>query len=223
MRRPRPAGQQGFTLIELLVALAILTMAATLLSAAISGAWFVARDSGAEAGDADVSGAQRILRARLERLAPVTRDDSTVPIIDAGGDTHIFSFVAPPLDRLGPDALQRFRLLLSPAGDLMLYTANALEDRIDLRDRSLAGWRPTRLVSGVGDLEIMYFGADRMSGAKRWQAFWLDRTRVPELVRVRLRFAPNDVRQWPDLIVRPRAATTAPCRFTTVGGDCGTA
>ncbi len=216
-----PARERGFTLIELLVALGILAMAASLLVAGMAGTWFAARGHGSEIGDGDVAAAQRILRARIERLTPVTRDDSANPIVQADGDQRLFSFVAPPLDRLGPDTPQSFRLFLTAAGDLVLFSANSLDDRIDLRDRSMVGWRPTRLLSGARELEITYFGPTRDAGPARWQAEWRDRPRPPALVRVRVRFASGDRRVWPDLVVRPRTSSTANCRILTVTGDCG--
>ena len=220
-RPPLPARERGFTLIELIVALGILAMAASLLAAGISGTWFAARDRGAEMGDGDVAAAQRILRARIEQLTPLTRDDSAIPIVQADGDQRLFSFVAPPLDRLGPDTPQSFRLLLTPAGDLVLFSANQLNDRIDVRDRSLVGWQPTRLLSGARELEITYFGPAAHAPGERWQADWVDRPRPPSLVRVRVRFGPGDRRIWPELIIRPRTSSTANCRIIADNGECG--
>jgi general secretion pathway protein J len=216
----RPAREEGFTLIELLVALGVLALAAGMLVAVLNSAWLAVRAQGGPAGDTSVGAAQRILRARLERLAPVIRSDSSKAIVDADGDAQLFSFAAAPLDRLAPDALQRFRLVLSPAGDLMLYTASGLDDRIDLRDRSLVGWRPTRLLSDVGTMDIAYFGPDPFSRRDRWQSFWLDRPQPPALVRIRLTFAAGDPRSWPDLIVRPRASVNTACRIERGTGRC---
>lgn len=216
-RSPR---EEGFTLIELLVALGVLALAAGLLVTVLNSAWLAVRSQSGPAGDSTVGAAQRILRARLERLAPVIRSDSSNGIIDASGDAHLFSFTAPPLDRLAPDALQRFRLVLTPAGDMMLYTANGLDDRIDLRDPSLVGWRPTRLLGGVEALDIAYFGPDQLGKVDRWQNFWLDRPQPPALVRVRLSFAQGDTRRWPDLIIRPRASVNTACRIERATGRC---
>jgi general secretion pathway protein J len=216
-----PARERGFTLIELIVALGILAMTASLLTAGIAGTWYVARDQRAGFGDSDVAAAQRILRARIERLTPVTRDDSSNPVVQAEGDQRLFSFIAPPLDRLGPDTPQSFRLLLTPAGDLVLFSADSLDDRIDVGDRSLVGWRPNVLLSGARELEITYFGPSLPTGGERWQAVWSNRPRPPALVRVRVRFGSGDRRVWPDLVVRPRTSSTANCRVLAANGDCG--
>lgn len=212
--------EAGFTLIELLVALAVLGMAAGMLLAALNSAWLVTPRQDSRLGDQSVVAAQYILRSRLERLSPAVRLDSSDPIVDAQGDARVMSFAAPPLPRVGPAALQRYRLIVTPAGDLMLYTASTLDDRIDLRDRALIGWQPNRILRGVRDIELSYFGPDQFSAAGRWQKFWIDRPQPPTLVRIRLTFNDNDSRYWPDLIVRPRATVNAVCRIQRVSGRC---
>lgn len=217
--RPR-ASQAGFTLMELLVALAVLGMAAGLLATTLGGAWAAMPLSQAPQRDEGVIAAQRILRARIERMATTVRTDSTQQIVDARGYPRQFGFSAPPLDREGPGALRRFRLMATSAGDLVLFSASALDERIDLNDPSLVGWQATRLIGGVRDVEIAYYGADRLDPQERWQQFWIDRAQPPALVRVRLRFAEGDRRHWPDLIVRPRATVNAVCRIARASGRC---
>lgn len=212
--------EAGFTLIELIVALGVLAMAAGMVVAALNSAWLTVPHRGQAIGDQSVVAAQHILRTRLERLSAVVRSDSSDPIVDAQGDARMLSFAAPPLPRLGPDALQRYRLIVTPAGDLMLYTASTLDDRIDLRDRALIGWQPNRLLRGVRDIELSYFGPDRFSASGRWQKFWIDRPQPPALIRIRLAFNDNDPRHWPDLIIRPRATVNAACRIQRASGRC---
>ncbi|HEX8058350.1 MAG TPA: type II secretion system protein [Novosphingobium sp.] len=215
-----PSHEAGFTLAELLVTLGILGLVSGLLVTLFGGMFQSIRAIGAPRGDASVVAAQRILRARMERIVPAVRLDSSDPIVDARGDAHAFNFTAPPLDRAAPDLLQRFRLVLSPAGDLMLYSASSLDDRIDLNDPSLVGWRGTRLIGDVAAIDLAYFGPDRFSRDERWQAFWIQRQQAPGLVRLRLRFVAGDRREWPDLIVRPRATINAACRIHRGTGCC---
>lgn len=210
----------GFTLIELLVALAVLGMAAAMMVATLNSAWLAMPQQKRGNDDQSVVAAQLVLRGRIERLSAAVRLDSSEPIVDTQGDSRILSFAAPPLPRLGPDALQRYRLIVTPAGDLMLYTASGLDDRIDLRDRALIGWQPNRLLRGVQDIEISYFGPDRFSTAGRWQKFWIDRPQPPALIRIRVRFGQGDNREWPDLIIRPRATVNAACRIQRSSGRC---
>ncbi len=217
-----PLAEAGFTLIELLVSLVVLSLGASLLLVALGGAWRseASLGQGVEREESIIA-AQRILRIRLERLASVLRNDTADPVIDSQGDARAFSFYAPALDREGPKMLQRFRLQLTSSGDLVLYAASGLDNRIDLRDRSLVGWQPTRLLSGAAELELSYFGSDRFSPNPRWQSLWADREQPPELIRVRIRFPAGDNRTWPELVVRPRANVNTACRINSFSGRCG--
>lgn len=216
----RRASEAGFTLAELLVALGVLSLGAGLLATTLHTAAVVAPASVRPAGEDSVAAAQRILRDRLERLAPVDRINATAGVVDARGDAHRFSFAAPPLARRGPGMIERFRLMLSPNGDLLLYSAGSLDDRINLSDPSLVGWQPTRLIAGVQDVDLAYFGTDPVTRQDRWQSFWMDRPQPPKLVRVRLRFAAGDPRQWPDLVVSPQATVSATCQIDPASGEC---
>jgi general secretion pathway protein J len=219
--RDVPAHEAGFTLIELLVSLVILGLSAAMLVAGLNTAWLVSPARMDRSGDDEsIVAAQRILRARLERLAPVVRLDSSKPIVDAQGEARVFSFYAPPLSRNAPDALQRYRLILTSSRDLVLYSASGLNDVIDIRDPSLSGWAPTRLLSGVDQMTITYFGSDRITQGERWQAFWIDRPQPPALIRIRLGFVQGDRRQWPDLVIRPRATVNTVCRIDRFTGRC---
>lgn len=218
--RLTPLRKNGFTLIELLVALAVLGMASAMMVATLNSAWLAMPHHRNANDDEGIAAAQQILRGRLERLSAAIRLDSSEPIVDTQGDSRILSFAAPPLPRLGPGALQKYRLIVTPAGDLMLYSASSLDDRIDLRDRALIGWQPNRLLRGVRDVEISYFGPDRFSDSGRWQKFWIDRPQPPALIRIRLTFEPGDRRIWPDLIIRPRATVNTACRIQRSSGRC---
>ena len=217
----RPKREAGFTLIELLVSLVVLGFSASMLVAALNMAWLVSPERiDRTAGDESVVAAQMILRARLERLAPVVRLDSSNPIVDAQGDTRVFSFYAPPLFRKAPDALQRYRLILTSSRDLVLYSAAGLNDVIDIRNPSLSGWAPTRLLSGVENMSIAYFGAGRLTKGEQWQLSWVDRPQPPALIRIRIGFAGGDKRVWPDLIIRPRATVNTMCQIDRFSGRC---
>jgi general secretion pathway protein J len=221
---PRRLHERGFTLVEMLVCLAILGLVAGMLLAGLGMTGTVAARASVRDADLDeVTTAQMILRGRLERLRAVTRLDSSEPIVDAQGTAGDFSFIAPPFDRAGPDALQRYRILLNATGDLVLYSASGLDDRIDLHARELSGWTPTKLLGGVASLSIGYFGADRNNRGRRWQSFWNSHPQPPDLVRIRIGFPPGDRRSWPDLVVRPRSTINALCRIDALSGRCESA
>ncbi len=218
---PSPA-QSGFTLIELLVSLVVLSLGSSLLLVALGGAWRsnLLLKPGLERHESVIA-AHRSLRMRIEAMASIVRNDTAEPVVDAQGDARAFSFYAPAFPRSGPNALQRFRLQLTSSGDLILYSASGLDSRIDLRDRSLVGWQPTRLLSGASGLELSYYGPDRFSPNQRWQSLWSDRAQPPEMIRVRVRFPAEDSRQWPELVIRPRTTVNTACRIEVFSGRCG--
>jgi len=215
-----PRSEAGFTLAEMLVALGVLGLGAGLLASALHTAARTMGSVSIPAGDESISAAQRVLRERLLRFSGTARSDTATLVVDAQGEPNRLSFSAPPTDRDGSGVLQRYRLMLTPGGTLMLYSASSLDARMDLRDPSLAGWRQTPLIEGVRALEVSYFGDDPVSGQARWQGWWTDRPAPPALIRLRVRFGSGDRRVWPDLVVRPQATVNSACMVTPGSGGC---
>lgn len=213
--------ERGFTLVEMLVSLAILSMmAAMLLNGLQSVAMFGARSVQKLDADDGIVAGQRILRGRIGQLRAVVDRNSTTPIIDASGDERSFSFVAPPLANGEPDSLWRYRIAATPAGDLVLYTANILDDRYNFAERDLRGWRPLTILGNVQTLRITYFGPQRTGTHSAWQNTWQYRPQPPALVRIRVEMRTGDRRHWPDLVVRPRATENTACILDVLTGRC---
>ncbi|WP_213979253.1 prepilin-type N-terminal cleavage/methylation domain-containing protein [Sphingomonas sp. dw_22] len=213
----------GFTLIEVLVSLALMGMAAALLLSGLRMAGLVAmheRTTGS--GLDEVIAAQRVLRTGIERLRPIARVDTSGSVVEFRGNDAVLSYVAPPLERQSPNALQRFRLARATSGDLVLYSVSTRQARIDPSGFDLVGWTPTTLLRGTSNLSISYRGAPVTGGPRTWLNEWWDRGKPPELIRIRVEFPAGDSRQWPDLLVRPRATTTTTCQVDgTTNGRCG--
>lgn len=216
---PRDA---GFTLIEMLVALALMGMAAALLLSGLRMAGLVAMGERASvAGLDEVIAAQRLLRTGIERLRPIARIDRADPVVEFNGSDVLLNYIAPPPDREAPGALQRFRLARAANGDLILYSLDTRKLRLDQSGHDLEGWTPTTMLRGTSRLSISYRGVPLAGGERAWLNNWWDRGRPPELIRIRVEFPVGDKRQWPDLLIRPRATTVATCVIDGSTGRCG--
>lgn len=170
--------ENGFSLVEMLVVLAMLAMVASLLAGGL-GLARAALARLAQVPPDDIATAQRILRGRIERSAPGS----------LAGTDRSMAFIAPPADRDSPGSMMRFQLFRSAAGDLALHRR--------------AGEAPLVLLAGIASIDIAY---DPQGSGRGWRRSWTARD-VPALVRVRIAFAPGDVRLWPDLIVHPGAGS----------------
>ncbi len=218
----RRSGAEGFTLVEMLVSLAILSMGASVLLAGLVTAGVFARQSrGEETASATVAAAQMILRTRLERMRPVQRLDVSDPTMDSRGTDKVFDFYGPSADRDKGQGVQRYRLMLTAPGDLVLYRAPELSDTLDTAAASVAGWQSTTLLRRVAGFSIAYFGARRNETARAWNNFWSGNSRLPEAVRIHVSFRDGDPRVWPDLIVRPGPTVDVACDPEQSAARCG--
>lgn len=202
-RRPDD-GESGLTLVELLVALVLLALIATMMSGGIRfgvRAWEAA-DARLEE-DTRVQAVQALLRRQFNRAYPASgagvRERGQV---DFEGRADGLRFITALPAHLGPGG--RSVVALEGAQD-------AGEAALILR------WRPHRpgfgeddeeedwaedhvLIPGIEGLEFAYFGAEKPGDEPRWFDDWRERRTLPTLVRLRLRFAEDDRRSWPELV-----------------------
>jgi general secretion pathway protein J len=166
--------------------------------------------------------AQFVLRQRLALIQPVGDPQASGKAIDFNGQAESLDFIGPAADRAAPNALQHYRLLRDPDGDLVLLSLSTLDARIDPRSRQSQGWASVTLMPWTTRLAIRYLGQNPQVAEQHavWQANWSHRASLPLLVRISIEFAASDRRSWPDLIVHPRAATPEPCARDAVTGGC---
>lgn len=217
----QPGRDNGFTLIEMLVSLALMSLLALMLCAALASATMLVARSRVQSAELDrVIIAQSLLRDRIARMSAVIRLDSAEPVVDVRGTDSELRFHAPPAANAAPATIQRNRLDIDRNGQLVLYTLPELDDRINADAVEVIGWKPFVLLRNVAGMSISYFGEDPYSGDRRWQNRWYDRAQPPDLIRIRIAFHPGDRRFWPDLIIRPRTTSNLVCRIDPRSGRC---
>lgn len=159
---PVRRAEHGFTLIELLVALGILSMVATmLLGGVVSAGALASRAESKDLASSEVTAAQTILRQRIELLRPVIRLDSGTPTMDVCGTDRRLDFFAVAPSGDPASGVQKYRLLLTATGDLILFRAPELTDSFNLRSYGVTGWNGSRLIGGAASLSIAYFEIGR--------------------------------------------------------------
>ncbi|HSZ75415.1 MAG TPA: hypothetical protein VK779_11390 [Rhizomicrobium sp.] len=204
----------GYALIELIASLVILGMISTLMvSGVVAGRRVWERlDTSNTAGDS-VSAAQMALRQRLEHVFPETRYDSHPPYAFFQGDTSSVAFLAEPRDQQRPNALRLYHLTLGTDGALTLASASEVAIDPNVSDDNQV------LLRGVQSLNVDYYGPGG-DGVPSWQLRWKEQPAPPQLIRIRVQFAPGDVRQWPDLLIKPVANVDSECVLNAATGKC---
>ncbi|MEI9932267.1 MAG: type II secretion system protein [Rhizomicrobium sp.] len=172
--------EAGYTLIELMVSLIILAMVSVMMLQGITtGRRVWERADVANARGETISGAQMLLRSRLERAYPATRYDKIPSYADFFGTASGVSFLSPPRDIHAPWGLMRYTLALAPNGDL------ALSSLSDLAIDPTAPGEPLVLLHNVQQLDIGYFGVVPPDKDPAWHDQWQLMPTLPLLMRVR--------------------------------------
>lgn len=210
-----PGHSAGYTLVEMLVSLIIIGLASAMMLSGLSAgrrAW--ERGDIANAAGEAVSGAQMLLRERLERAYPATRYDQIPSYADFFGAADAVSFLSPPRDIHAPSSLQRYTLALAPTGDLIVTSLS------DVAIDPKAPGEPLVLLHNVQQLSIAYFGVAPPDKAPGWHDQWQRMPVLPLLVRIRVQFPPDDPRDWPELLIKPFATVDTMCVLTVLTGKC---
>jgi general secretion pathway protein J len=206
---------QGFALVEALASLVVVGMIGLMLVAGMTTGHRVwDRIDTREAAGETIESAQTILRDRIEQAFPQTLYDENPPYVDLRGTAQDLIFLANSPESQRPAPLRRYTLSLDTAGNLLLSSIS------DAAPAESAVVRREILLRGVRQIDLAYFGPLPLDPQRHWRGTWRDQATLPEMVRLRVAFEPNDPRIWPDLVVRPRATIDSACLLNTVTHHC---
>ena len=206
--RNSAASRAGFTLLEMLVAVTLLALITALLTGSLR---FGARvwETGEQAGeDSRVAAVQRLIFQWLQEA-----EQMRMPGADRDPLRGTFEGHPAALRFLGVQhgiGLPGGFYL----GDLYLREGEDGRSALVLRHRPVrpvaeglmeiipeTGGEERVFLENVAHIDFAYFGRENVTLAPAWLEDWSGRLDLPLMVRVRLRFAEGDRRQWPDLIV----------------------
>jgi general secretion pathway protein J len=213
MTRRRQHSEDGFTLIEMLVATTLLAFLSLLLFGGLRFGVRAWDRSQQLHGDAQaLRTAQDFIVETLAEAYPARIARDTHGRVDFSGANDAMRWITMAGPR--PGAMSRVELGLVADGDTFELVADSADEL------STTGHAARRvLLSGVVDLAISYYGRARGEAAAHWSPLWRDQTRLPALVRIRIRF--QDKRTvWPDLVVAPRITADAGCSLDSIQHDC---
>jgi len=206
-RLRRPPGRHrssGFTLLELLIALTVFGFLLVALHHGVQtglGIWDLQARNVNKTWDLDASA--RLVRTLLTQIpcsSTASINPGSPPVaINFTGRTDSLSFVGDLPTGFGTD---------QPADITLRLIGTRFVVNWQPHQHQLAGSSPrptvTDVLSGVDHLEFAYWGlASSVALSPTWLAAW-DGPRIPDLVRIRMKFGAGDPRRWPDLVVAPR-------------------
>lgn len=194
---------RGFTLVEMLIAISLLTLLAGLAYGTLRTgirSWDVA-NLRAERGDA-LKVAWPYLHRTLQTARPV-RATQTDQVRFDGGTQELVWITELPSHLAGSGARQvRLYSHREPGSDtpqLRLSHHDLEATSFDAADNQQAV-----LVERLQQLQLQYYGPPEGGGAAAWHDEWLQRDRLPTLVRIAIQ--PVGERPWPTLYARLRLA-----------------
>ena len=207
---------RGFTLLELLVAITIFALMTVIVVGGFrfgARVWEQAEETSSQV--TEIESAYALVRRLIAGALPIiaASEDGQVHV-DFAGTTDAISFVAPAPAQAFVGALHTISLVRLPAASAAQGVGLVLNVRPYVPNEAVPRPRKSRLtrdrldksvvlVDRAAAVDFLFFGGDDVDPTPRWQKTWIDRPTLPLLVAVRVRFAGDDDRLWPDLLAAP--------------------
>jgi prepilin-type N-terminal cleavage/methylation domain-containing protein len=202
------AEENGYTLVELLVVLALAGFIAAAVTGGLQYASLIwSRSDSQMSAIREAAVAQHILRDALAAAVPRQKDHFVE--FDGGPDRIVFYGEAPAA--FSRSGIARIELSLKQGpGDteLVLNETSSIDPR---RSASVV------LARNLEEARFDYLDASEKSPT--WLAFWRDRDRLPDAVRLERKRESNQ-RDWPSFVAYLPIAQDAACSFDPISTTC---
>jgi general secretion pathway protein J len=212
--------EAGFTVVELLVALTLLSFLSVALFGTLRFGLTAWTRGGAHAEHSEqIAMVQDLLRRLIADAYPLflSADPRNLRIA-FDGTSGALAFLAPTPLAIGGGGRSSFVLSTQHDGaraSLVLATKPELAD-----PASAATSTKKTLLADAQAIAFSYLGRRRSDPAAQWHDAWTGETEMPALVRLQVRFAADDPRVWPELVVAPRIGADVGCIYDTLTKRC---
>jgi general secretion pathway protein J len=203
--------QAGVTLVELVVALAVIALT---LAAAANSLWLLGRsgDRGAHliAQHDMLSRGVDALRHDIERLERVVRRrENDAEFVFQGDEKGLaLVLVEPPIPSEAGPYLVVYSIEQREAGGALVRSRAPLDGAAkDIR--RLRSQDEVTVLEGPYNFQFYYF--ERKNGQERWVSRWIERSRIPALIKLEIRGIGAGVAGLPPLVFRPRVDAELGC------------
>ncbi len=165
--------KSGVTLLETLIALAIMAMAATLLSAAFSTYLKLLDRSETSSAEVESALGRRNLRVWIEHALPAAAPNDERPIF-WGTSTELRVLSVPPGGQFWPGVATE--ISIGPTSEALAVGLSS--------DQTSQRTLEANLSPQTASLRFEYWGALPFGSTPAWHDEWIDQTLPPDLVRI---------------------------------------
>ena len=209
----RGARQRGFTLIEIVLAMTLLGAMMIMLYSGLAFAlrsWDVGEASGRATADRRIG--EHFLRRELLELFPMRWKDPNMVKVAFTGDPERLQFVSSRPAGIAAGGLALVGVEVegdARRGERNLVMRRAMPDDEAKDFGPLGEAEASVLLANVDSVRFDYFGSESDFGEPRWFDAWKVPSRLPQIVRMRVKLADGTV--LPDMAMRIMLGEEAGC------------